>query len=242
MARPQWLDSDRYEFPDPRLALTEPNGLLAIGGDLAPGRLLAAYRAGIFPWFDSDGGPPLWWSPDPRAVLLPKDLRISRSLGKRLRRNDFRVTFDCAFLDVVTECAAPRRGDAGANRGTWITKAMAAAYTELHRLGYAHSVEVWRENSLIGGLYGVSLGRLFFGESMFTRATDASKIALVHLARLLTSWDFPLIDCQMMNPHLESLGAVTISRSTFLAILAHNLRYPDHRGSWRDAAALGRHT
>ncbi len=229
---PPWLHPTRFDFPDPESALAEPNGLVAVGGDLDPARILAAYRAGIFPWFNDDEGPPLWWSSDPRAILEPQSLRISRSLRKRLAKREFQVTFDTQFARVIEGCAHREPARPGRDSGTWITPAMAAAYVELHALGYAHSVETWRDGELVGGLYGLSMGRLFFGESMFSRATDASKVALVHLVYRVAAWNFPFIDCQMMNPHLQSLGAVTVSRSAFLAALAHNLNWPDRVGPW----------
>ena len=197
-------------FPDARLALDRPNGLLAVGGDLGPQRLLHAYRHGIFPWF-SEGQPILWWSPDPRAVLWPDALRVSRTLRRRLRRGTFRITTDTAFDQVVRACAAPRPGQ----DGTWITGEMAAAYGRLHRAGQAHSIESWDGAALTGGLYGVAIGRVFFGESMFSRAADASKAALAHLCTL----GFELIDCQIPNPHLARLGAVEMDRRRFLALL-----------------------
>ena len=197
-------------FPDPELALEEPNGLLAAGGDLGPRRLLHAYRRGIFPWF-SEGQPILWWSPDPRAVLWPDAFKVSRSLRRTLRRGTFTITGDAAFDRVVRECAAPRAGQ----DGTWITRRMAAAYGGLHRAGHAHSIECWRGADLAGGLYGVAIGRVFFGESMFSRASDASKAALAHLCTL----GFDLIDCQLPNPHLARLGAVEMDRRRFRALL-----------------------
>ena len=197
-------------FPDPELAFDRPNGLLAAGGDLSPRRLLCAYRRGIFPWF-SDGQPVLWWSPDPRAVLWPDTVRIGRTLRRTLRRGAFTVTGDTAFGRVIRECAAPRIGQ----DGTWITREMKAAYTRLHRAGHAHSIECWHGTELAGGLYGVAIGRVFFGESMFSRVTDASKVALVHLCGL----GFGLIDCQLPNPHLARLGAVEVARRRFIALL-----------------------
>jgi leucyl/phenylalanyl-tRNA--protein transferase len=205
-----WLHNNA-PFPPLSRALTEPNGLLAAGGDLSAARLIEAYRQGIFPWY-SDDQPLLWWSPDPRMVMFPAELKISRSLGKRLRRRDYEVRVDSAFESVMRACAAPRDGQAG----TWITDEMVAAYTNLHRRGLAHSVETWIGGELAGGLYGVGLGRMFYGESMFTRATDASKIALAHLARQLERWQFGLIDCQMQTAHLASLGAREIPRSAFV--------------------------
>ena len=201
-------------FPPLSRALAEPNGLLAAGGDLSAERLIEAYRQGIFPWY-SDDQPLLWWSPDPRMVLYPQELKISRSLGKRLRRRDYTVRVDSAFARVMRACAAPRDGQAG----TWITDDMVAAYGELHRRGIAHSVETWIDGELAGGLYGVGLGRMFYGESMFARVTDASKIALAHLVRQLERWQFGLIDCQMQTAHLASLGAREIPRAAFIGKL-----------------------
>lgn len=213
---PFWLDpgEDSGAFPDPALALAEPNGLLAIGGNLAPRRLLAAYRLGIFPWY-STGQPILWWTPDPRAVLFPERLHISRSLRKTLRRGGLTVTADTAFDAVVAACAEPRPDQ----DGTWITGEMRQAYGELHRRGHAHSVETWQGDRLVGGLYGVAIGRVFFGESMFTRQTDASKVAFVRLVRQLEAWDFGLIDCQMYSNHLARFGAEEIPRARFMALL-----------------------
>ncbi len=202
-------------FPPLAQALRRPNGLLAAGGDLSPARLLDAYRHGIFPWF-SPGDLILWWSPDPRMVIFPSEFRISHSLRKTLHKVSFEVRTDSAFEQVMRACAEARDEE---NSGTWITEEMIAAYCELHRLGYAHSVEVWMENQLVGGLYGVSIGRMFFGESMFSRRTNTSKIALAHLARQLERWNFGLIDCQMHTPHLSSLGAREITRAEFIARL-----------------------
>jgi leucyl/phenylalanyl-tRNA--protein transferase len=201
-------------FPPVDTALTEPNGLLAAGGDLTPERLLDAYSRGIFPW-SADDEPMLWWSPDPRMVLFVDELRVSRSLRRRIRAREFRVTADTAFHEVVAGCADPRR-DAD---GTWITTDIAEAYKELHRRGYAHSIETWADAALVGGLYGVSIGRMFYGESMFARATDASKIALAFLVRQLARWGFEMIDCQMSTAHLASLGAREIARRAFLSRL-----------------------
>ncbi len=196
--------------------MRSPNGLLAAGGDLSVARLLEAYRHGIFPWF-SAGEPILWWSPDPRMVLFPNEFKISNSLRKTLRNGRYEVRFDSAFEQVMRACAAPRKGDSSG--GTWIHDEMIAAYSELHRLGHTHSVETWIEGELAGGLYGVALGRMFFGESMFSRRTDASKIALAHLAAQLEKWNFGMIDCQMNTPHLASLGAREIPRKEFIARL-----------------------
>ncbi|SDZ81864.1 leucyl/phenylalanyl-tRNA--protein transferase [Microbulbifer marinus] len=222
------LDENRIEFPPTRRALRDPNGLLAIGGKLTPAWLLAAYRRGIFPWY-SDDQPILWWSPSPRCVVIPELFRIGRSLRKELRRGHFRVTFDQAFDQVIEACRAPR-ADA---EGTWITDEMQAAYEEMHRLGHAHSVEVWRDGRLAGGLYGIALGRVFFGESMFHRETDASKVAFVHLVRQLELWGCPLIDCQVSNPHLASLGAVEVSREDFERLLEAGIRQPPFPQPWK---------
>ncbi|MFI2809901.1 MULTISPECIES: leucyl/phenylalanyl-tRNA--protein transferase [Microbulbifer] len=209
------LGDGQPEFPPTHLALREPNGLLAVGGRLSPEWLLAAYRRGIFPWY-SDGQPILWWSPTPRCVVLPDQYSIGRSLRKTLRRGRYSVTFDRCFSDVIDACSEPRADD----EGTWITGEMRDAYVEMHRLGHAHSVETWEGDRLVGGLYGLAIGRVFFGESMFHRATDASKVAFAHLVRQLQSWDCPLIDCQVSNPHLASLGAVEIERTAFERLLA----------------------
>ncbi len=213
-------------FPDPNQA--PPEGLLARGGELTPERLLDAYRHGIFPWFNSDDGPILWWSPDPRAVMAPTAVHVSKSLAKRLRSPAFTATMDHAFADVVANCAAPRSSDTG----TWITPRMQAGYRALFEAGLAHSVEVWRDGELVGGLYGVSLGRMFFGESMFSRVADASKIALVRLARQLAAWEFTLIDCQIMNEHLRSLGARAMPRRQFLSLIAANNDFATRRQRW----------
>ena len=215
-------------FPDPRQADDSIGGLLAVGGDLSPKRLLAAYRAGIFPWFDDDQAPVLWWSPDPRAVLAPGEMRISRSLAKRLRNGGFKVTFDRAFAEVVSACASKREGQSG----TWITPGMGAAYGHLHELGYAHSLEVWSEGRLAGGLYGLSIGAFFFGESMFSRIPDASKVALAHLSEQLKRWGFQLIDCQIPNRHLSSLGVKSMPRAEFLAALSANDESRTRIGTW----------
>jgi leucyl/phenylalanyl-tRNA--protein transferase len=199
-------------------ALQEPNGLLATGGDLSVARLLDAYCHGIFPWFNP-GDPILWWAPDPRMVLFPDEVRVSRSLAKRMRQGGFEIRTDTAFVEVMQACAAPRREEAG-QTGTWIAPAMVAAYTRLHQQGYAHSVEAWENAALVGGVYGVAIGRMFYGESMFSRAPDASKIALVHLCRQLQRWGFGMIDCQMETAHLASMGARPIARSIFCTKLA----------------------
>lgn len=213
-------------FPDVEAALRDPDGLLAIGGDLGSPRLLDAYRRGIFPWF-SEGQPILWWSPDPRCVLEPAQLKISRSLARTLRREDFRITYNRAFAGVVEACSRPRRGCAD----TWITADMAAAYRRLHDQGHAVSVECWHGEELVGGLYGVVIGRIFFGESMFSSMPDASKVALVHLARTLQQREFRLIDCQVHSRHLQSLGARPIPRQLFVNILQHYCDLPA-AGDW----------
>ncbi len=202
-------------FPPVEMALREPNGLLCAGGDLSPSRLLAAYRRGIFPWY-SPGEPLLWWSPDPRMVLFPAEIKISRSLAKVLRNRPYEVRLDTSFARVMAECAAPRKG----HPGTWISAEMQAAYQRLHQLGHAHSVETWMDGELAGGLYGVALGRVFYGESMFSRVPDASKIALAHLCRYLEQRRYTVIDCQMRTAHLASLGAREISRRDFVVGLA----------------------
>ena len=208
-------------FPPVDRALDEPDGLLAAGGGLAVDRLVEAYSHGIFPWY-SAGDPVLWWSPDPRMVLSPRQLHVSHSLRKRLRRRDYRVTVDTAFDRVLRECAAPRPGDAG----TWLVPDMRRAYAAMHRAGLAHSIEVWIGDDLAGGIYGVALGRMFFGESMFSRRTDGSKIAMAHLAAQLDRWGFPLIDCQMETGHLASLGAVAIARRRFVAEVSRLVQEP----------------
>lgn len=205
---------DQLLFPPPELA--EPNGLLAIGGDLSTERLLLAYSTGIFPWFN-EGEPILWWSPDPRCILELDRMRISRSLGKVLRQGKFRVTFDRAFPEVIDACGRLRRES---GEGTWITGELRDAFCRLYRLGFAHSVECWRDGVLAGGLYGICLGRCFFGESMFHRVPDASKVALATLVRNLAGQGFELVDCQMPSAHLTSLGAEEIPRGEFLRRLA----------------------
>lgn len=223
-----WLDA-KSPFPPLSAAMAEPNGLLAIGGDLAPARLLDAYRAGIFPWF-SEGQPILWWSPDPRMVLHVDELRVSRSLAKRVRAGTFETRVDSAFRAVVQACAdTPRAGQGG----TWITPVMTDAYCELHRLGYAHSVESWRDGQLVGGLYGLALGRMFFGESMFAHETDASKVALVQLVALLQRLRVPLVDCQQETAHLAAFGARPIPRIRFAAHLAELIHSVDPPAGWR---------
>lgn len=224
------LPKDSRDLRFPPVELASPEGLLAVGGDLSSDRLLAAYRLGIFPWYSGDQ-PILWWSPDPRAVLFLDRLKISRSLRKTLRSERFRVTLDTAFGRIIRACAAPRPG--ATEPGTWITEEMIRAYEKLHALGAAHSVETWFDGRLVGGLYGVALGGAFFGESMFSRQNDASKVALTHLVQQLRRWDFALIDCQMPSSHLFSLGAENINRSTFNRLLSRAGTQPDRRGTWR---------
>ena len=221
-----WLEPGA-PFPPLQSALADPNGLLAAGGDLSVERLVDAYRQGIFPWF-SEGQPILWWSPDPRMVLVPAEVRITRSLGKVLRNREYEVRADTAFARVIDACAQPR----DAHGGTWITREMRDAYLQLHRHGLAHSVETWIDGELAGGLYGVALGRMFYGESMFTRVRDASKIALVHLARQLERWHFGLIDCQMHTSHLQSMGGRELARADFMHALKELVNYPQLSGRW----------
>lgn len=226
------LDPDQVAFPDTDSALHDPNGLLAVGGDLTPEWLLAAYRRGIFPWF-SDDQPILWWSPSPRCIVKPSAVTFSRSLRKVIRRERFAVTFDQAFEQVLDGCAAPR----AAETGTWITEDMREAYLEMHQRGHAHSVEVWLDGVLVGGLYGMAVGRVFFGESMFHRATDASKVAFAYLVRQVSAWGGQLIDCQVSNPHLISLGAEEVSRAAFEALLNAEVLEPGFPLTWPNAPA-----
>lgn len=225
MSQLPWLE-DNIPFPDPETALVEPNGLLAASYDLSPERILQAYRSGIFPWYSEDQ-PVLWWSPNPRCIIYPNELHLSKSLKKHIRKTKLTFTFDQEFEQVIHHCA---RLDS--ESGTWITDEMADAYTHLHQLGHAHSVEVWREDNLIGGLYGLSLGRCFFGESMFSLETNASKVAFSALCQQLTKWDYQIIDCQVENPHLLTLGATTIKRSLFLEKLNTALNAPQTNHRW----------
>ena len=217
-----WLDHANTPFPPVEQALAQPDGLLAAGGGLSPERLLSAYRQGIFPWYNP-GEPVLWWSPDPRCVMRPQDLHISRSLRKQLLNSSYQVTFDRAFSQVMQACAAPR----SYHSGTWISSEIITAYIRLHRIGIAHSVEVWQDDTLIGGLYGLGIGSLFFGESMFSRRDNASKIAFSFLCVQLAEWRFNLIDCQVYNSHLESLGASMMPRKEFVALLYRHLDDPE---------------
>jgi leucyl/phenylalanyl-tRNA--protein transferase len=227
-----WLERGD-PFPSVERALKNPNGLLAAGADLSLERLLEAYRRGIFPWYSS-GQPPLWWSPDPRMVLECEALKVSRSLSKNLRNKGYEVRVDTAFPEVLRGCSAPRRDE----RGTWLGPDMRTAYARLHGAGYAHSFETWRDGKLVGGLYGVALGRMFYGESMFSRATDASKVALVGLVQMLRSRGFPLIDCQVHTPLLESLGAREIPRREFLRALASLVNYPEAPMKWNAKSSV----
>lgn len=219
-----WLDPNQPEqaFPDLDQALEDPNGLIAIEGCLSAKRLINAYRAGIFPWYN-ENEPILWWSPDPRLVIFPNKINISRSLAKTLRKPHYEVRFDTAFESVIQACSNPRK-DA---MGTWISDDIQKAYIDLHRLGIAHCVETWEQDVLVGGLYGVSIGRVFFGESMFHTQTDASKVAFVHLVRKLESLKYAVIDCQVKSQHLISLGAEEITRRQFRSILDQHCDYPD---------------
>ncbi|MGZ5065801.1 MAG: leucyl/phenylalanyl-tRNA--protein transferase [Usitatibacter sp.] len=221
-----WLHADT-PFPPLAKALRSPNGLLCAGGDLSPGRIVEAYSRGIFPWF-SEGDPILWWSPDPRMVLFPEEFKVSRSLRKTLSRDVYETRFDTAFRDVIEACAAPRDGQSG----TWIVPEMVEAYTRLHELGFVHSVESWRDGELVGGLYGMALGKVFFGESMFARAPDASKVALARLVERLRARDFRLIDCQQATAHLASLGAREIPRAAFAKRVQESIQYPPSGERW----------
>lgn len=220
--------SDQLTFPPPYLA--EENGLLAVGGDLRPARLIAAYRQGIFPWY-TENDPPLWWFTSPRLVIFPKELHISRRLTRTIRKRTFEISFDRAFAEVIGACAGIRREK---GEDTWISAEMQMAYIELHRLGYAHSVECWQENKLVGGLYGIRLDRVFFGESMFTQKTDASKVALVSLVHFLIGQGVKLIDCQMTTGHLLRFGARELSAKQFQALLRKYIRTTSPDGRWQN--------
>ncbi len=221
-------DTPETQFPSPDSASEE--GLVAVGGEVTTKRVLSAYRQGIFPWY-SDDQPVLWWSPEPRAILYPDAINISRSLGKTLRRKEYTVTADTAFSDVILACAGPRKQSP--NGGTWITDEMMATYNTLHNLGYGHSIEIWHDETLVGGLYGLSLGSAFFGESMFSHQPDASKLALVHLAEFSKSSGIDFIDCQLPTDHLTRMGAVNISRKDYLRILKTALKHKDHTKHWQ---------
>jgi leucyl/phenylalanyl-tRNA--protein transferase len=225
-----WLEGDQ-PFPPLVNALTYPNGLIAVGADLSPKRLLDAYRQGIFPWYSRDE-PIMWWSPDPRMVLIPSELKVSRSLAKTLRNRNHEIRFDSAFDAVLQGCASRGAAHGAAASGTWITDEMRAAYLQLHELGYAHSAETWIDGKLAGGLYGVAIGRMFYGESMFTRVRDASKIAMVHLVRRLQRRGCGMIDCQMHTAHLASLGARAIARAEFSRRLQELVNYAATPTKW----------
>lgn len=216
--------SEPYSFPNPETS--DDQGLLLVGGDLSPQRILQAYRQGIFPWYEP-GMPVLWWSPNPRLILIPNEFKLSHSLKKSLKKT-FICTIDTAFKQVITSCATCP----GRFNNTWITEEMIDAYTHLHILGFAHSFEIWYENHLVGGLYGISLGRVFFGESMFHKVTDASKIAVYYLCKTLLNWNFDFIDCQIPTDHLQSLGAKVIDRKAFLCLLEKALVHPTKQGLW----------
>jgi leucyl/phenylalanyl-tRNA---protein transferase len=225
-----WLDSDDAPdaFPDAAEALTEPNGLLAAGGDLGTQRMLAAYRAGIFPWYEN-GQPVLWWSPDPRCVLRPADLHVSRRLRRQIRNSPLQLTFDTAFAAVIRACAARRRS----RQGTWITPQMVRAFERLHAEGWAHSIEVWHNERLVGGVYGLAMGKVFFGESMFSGMPNTSKIALLALSRFMLAHGMELIDCQVVSPHLLSLGAILLPRPEFIKFLASACKDARPRPDWQ---------
>ena len=228
-----WLRGNA-PFPPVSKALRSPNGLLCAGGDLSPGRIVDAYSHGIFPWY-SEGEPILWWSPDPRMVLFPDELKVSRSLRKTVVRRVYETRVDTAFRQVMEACAAPREGQSG----TWIVPEMIEAYSRLHELGYAHSVESWRDGVLVGGLYGLALGEAFFGESMFSRATDASKVALVRLVERLKASGCRVVDCQQATGHLASLGAREIPRARFSQLLRESIQYPPAGARWAPETAPG---
>jgi leucyl/phenylalanyl-tRNA--protein transferase len=229
-----WLES-ADAFPPLEQALGEPNGLLCAGGDLSPQRIIQAYKQGIFPWYSADE-PILWWSPDPRMVLPPAEFKISRSLLKTLRQGNFQIRLDSDFTAVIGACAhKPRKGQ----QGTWITREMQSAYAQLFELGYAHSVETWIDDTLVGGLYGLAIGKMFYGESMFANVIDASKIALAHLTRFLDEQGFGMIDCQMNTPHLASLGAREIPRKVFIERLHELIAIPPLNGRWPTDGASG---
>ena len=222
-----WLQTNE-DFPPVTMALSEPSGLLAAGGDLSAAWLIAAYSRGIFPWFNADQ-PILWWAPEPRMVLFPDELHVPKSLARVIRKRHYEIRVNTVFEQVMQGCSQPRTGQ----DGTWISPQMIAAYTELHRLGLAHSIETWINGELVGGLYGVALGRVFYGESMFARIADASKIAFVHLVRQLRRWQFRIIDCQMNTAHLARFGAREIPRADFMQSLAEGVYAPGIALPWQ---------
>ena len=222
-----WLDEQNINFPHPSHA--DDDGVLAVGGDLSPQRLVVAYSNGIFPWFNPND-PIIWWSPDPRFVLYPQDLKVSKSMRPYFNQKKFQLTVDQHFETVMRACQQQKRKGQGG--GTWITENMVAAYVELHELGLAHSVEVWQDGNLVGGLYGVALGKVFFGESMFSKVSNASKFGFISLVRKLIEWDYDLIDCQQETPHLKSLGAKGIARTDFLSLLEQNKTLPTQQENW----------
>lgn len=225
--------SERLDFPPAWLARSD--GLLCIGGDLSAQRILLAYEKGIFPWF-SENEPILWWSPDPRLVLFPENIKVSRSLKKTIKKNTFHLTMDHAFEETILSCAKPRRKE---YTGTWLVEEMIEAYIQLHKLGYAHSIETWKDDRLVGGLYGICLGGIFFGESMFSSEDDASKTALTALANHLEQHRFDLIDCQVTTNHLLSMGATEISRNAYLDIIQRSIKRTDLRNVWSPGIPLG---
>lgn len=220
-----YLLGENFEFPPPEMA--SPEGILAVGGDLSPERLISAYASGIFPWY-SEGEPIIWWSPSTRMVMFPTELHISRSMKKLLKKNPFQLTFDRNFKGVIENCRAPRKNQ----KKTWITEEMRDAYIYLHELGFAHSIDVWQGGQLVGGMYGISLGNCFFGESMFSKKSNASKFAFIRLIRTLASMEFLMLDCQVPSDHLRSLGAREIPRKDFLALLKVGLKHKTIKGSW----------
>jgi len=233
MTAPYLLDTvHKTIFPDVELALTEPDGLLAVGGDLSCERLTTAYKNGIFPWY-SEGQPILWWSPDPRMVLRPNEIKVSRSLAKTIRKKNFTVTLDQNFKDVISACSKPRLEKGAEQSETWILDEMIEAYVNLHEAGFAHSVECWLEDKLVGGLYGVAIGNVFFGESMFSKVSDASKIAFVFLSNQLEKWGYELIDCQVYTSHLESLGAYMMPRDQFITLLEEHAIDKNKNTKWQ---------
>lgn len=223
-----WLSDKDLSFPNPELA--NEDGILAVGGDLSMERLLLAYQNGLFPWYNPDD-PILWWSPDPRFVLFPAELKIAKSMRSYFNQRKFEVTFDQEFEKVIRACQRqPRKGQGG---GTWISDDIVEAYVNLYKAGFAHSVEVWKGNELVGGLYGICLGKIFFGESMFSKVNNASKVGFITLVRMLENWDFSLIDCQQETRHLKSLGARSISRSNFLKYIERNKKEKNIRRTWK---------